>query len=78
MLRLFRYLLKTIMVLIRVYRWFQRLKRRIVSWFSGKPAGTSQQAKATIIHQAPAKPTKKVFESDEGSYVDFEEVRSER
>ena len=75
MLRLFRYLLKTIMVLVRVYRWFQRLKRRIVSWFSGKPSGSSQQQKATIIHPTDTKPVKKVFGSDEGNYVEFEELK---
>ena len=78
MLKIFRYLLKTIMVLIQVYRWFQRLKRKIVSWFHGKPSGTSQQQKATIIHPTDAKPVKKVFGSDEGEYIEFKEVRGER
>ena len=76
MLRFLKYLFKAIVLLIRVFRWLQRLKRKIVSWFSGKPADTNQHAKATIIHQAPTKPTKKVFESDEGSYVEFEEVKN--
>ena len=78
MLRLFRYLLKTIIILVRVFRWLQRLKRKIVSWFKGTPTGTSQQSKTTIIH--PSEPTsqkRKVFGSDEGEYVEFREVKSE-
>ncbi len=76
MLRLFRYLLKTIMVLIRVFRWLQRLKRKIVSLFSGKPTSTSQHSKATIIHTANTTTQKrKVFERDEGEYVEFREVK---
>ena len=77
MLRLFRFLLKAIIILIRVFRWFQRLKHKIVSWFKGKPAGTSQQSKTTIIH--PSEPTtqkRKVFGSDEGSYIDYEELKN--
>lgn len=76
MLRLFRFLLKAIIILIRVFRWLQRLKRKIVSWFKGKPSNTNQQSKTTIIHQASATPSKKVFGSDEGSYVEFEELKN--
>ena len=77
MLRFLKYLFKAIVLLIRVFRWLQRLKRKIVSWFSGKPASTSQHSKATIIHTAETTTQKrKVFESDEGSYVEFEEVKN--
>ena len=78
MLRLFRFLLKAIIILIRVFRWLQRWKRKIVSWFSGKPSDTSQQSKTTIISPAESTPKKrKVFGDDEGSYIDYEEVRGE-
>ena len=78
MLRFFRFLLKAIIILIRVFSWLQRWKRKIVSWFKGKPSGTSQYSKTTIIHPAePSTPKRKVFGSDEGSYIDYEEVRGE-
>lgn len=77
MLRLFRFLLKAIVLLIRVFRWLQRWKRKMVSWFSGKPSGTGQQSKTTIIHPSvPSTPKRKVFGSDEGEYVEFKEVKN--
>ena len=75
MLRLFKYLIKTIAMLIRVYRWLQRLKRKIVSWFGGNKHQSQTSGKTTILHQASTQPTKKVFGSDEGSYVDYEELK---
>jgi hypothetical protein len=49
----------------------------MVSWFSGKPSGTGQQSKTTIIHPSePSTPKRKVFGSDEGEYVEFKEVKN--
>lgn len=77
MLRFFRFLLKAIIILIRVFRWLQRWKHKIVSWFKGRPLGTNQYSKTTIIHPAePSTPKRKVFGSDEGSYVEFEELKN--
>lgn len=77
MLRVFQFILKAIIILVRVYRWLQRMKRKIVSWFSGKsPNTTGQHSKTTIIHSSdsPTTQKRKVFGSDEGEYVDFREV----
>ena len=76
MLRVIRFVLRAIVLLIRVFRWLQRWRRRIAAWLRGKPTASGVHGGTTIVNpteQAPSR--RKVFGSDEGEYVDFVEVK---
>lgn len=78
MISLIKFLLRTIQFFIRVHARLKSWKNKVHDFFSGK-SGNRQSDGVTIdlsnIQDAGQDTKRKIFAKDEGTYVDFVEVK---
>lgn len=79
MLRFFKFIVKMIFAIMRFYGYYKLCKQKILSFFGSNKIHktTGHRAENTVSDTTSSFKRKKtkVFADDEGSYVDFEEMK---